>query len=78
MNEVKFEIVKNLITLPANGKWAKEVNRISWDGRDPVYDIRGWNEDHTKMTKGITLTEVEFNALVNLIQEGKFDGKNNS
>jgi len=71
MGEVKFEIVEHLITLPANGKWTKEVNKISWDGRDPVYDIRGWAKDHTKMTKGITLTEVEFIALKQIIQEEK-------
>ena len=28
--------------------------------RDAKYDLRDWNEDHTKMGKGITLNEEEF------------------
>ena len=38
----------------------KELNRISWFGKEDKLDIRGWSEDHSKMTKGISLTEDEF------------------
>ena len=44
----KFDIYKQIgpISRPNNG-WTKELNYISWDDREPVYDIRTWNEDHT-------------------------------
>ena len=41
----------------------KELNLISWNGREPKYDLREWSEDHTKMGKGITLTESELQVL---------------
>ena len=59
MANVEFEIIENLLTLESEGKFHKEVNLISWSGRDPVYDFRGWNEDKTKMTKGATFTKAE-------------------
>lgn len=40
-------------------KWTKEVNLVSWNGREPKIDIREWNEDHSIMTKGLTFSEEE-------------------
>jgi len=42
---------------------------VSWNKRDPVYDLRGWNDDHTKMTKGVTLSDEEYEELVNKFNE---------
>lgn len=59
-----FEIQKTLIAFPAKDSgWRKELNLISWFGKDPVYDLRDWNADHTKMSKGITLTKDELMIL---------------
>ncbi len=62
--EMKFEIYKEIAKLsqPNNG-WTKELNLISWNGREPVYDIRSWNEGHEKCGKGVTLTARELAAL---------------
>ena len=51
-----------------------ELNLISWYGKDPKVDIRGWSDDHEKMTKGISLTEDEF---IKIAQAGleKLGGK---
>lgn len=70
MGEVEFKIVEHLFSLQSSGTFTKELNKVSWNKRDPVYDLRGWNEDHTKMTKGITLTDDEFQELANKIKEG--------
>ena len=37
--------------------WTKEVNIVSWNGGPPKVDLRDWSEDHTRMSRGITLTE---------------------
>ncbi|HEY0222046.1 YdbC family protein [Lactovum miscens] len=65
MADLKFEIVEHLIELSitANG-WTKELNRVSWNDADPKFDIRTWSPDHTKMGKGITLNNEEFQKLV--------------
>ncbi|MFR2716856.1 MAG: YdbC family protein [Anaerococcus obesiensis] len=53
---IKYDIVENLGVLSTNAKgWTKELNLVSWNDRDPKYDLRDWNEDHTRMSKGITL-----------------------
>ena len=70
MADFKFEIVKSfgVISNPdsSNG-WVKEVNLISWNDREPMYDIRVWQESHEKLGKGITLTETELKNLKNLL-----------
>ncbi|MDY4762246.1 YdbC family protein [Streptococcus thoraltensis] len=65
MAEFKFEIVEKLLVLSENDKgWTKELNRVSFNGAEPKFDIRTWSPDHTKMGKGITLTNEEFQVLV--------------
>lgn len=68
--ELKFEIVEHIGVLSTNEKdWSVEVNKVSWNEKDPKYDIRAWNADHTRMGKGVTLTEQEFEALVKVGSE---------
>lgn len=71
MNDFSYTIVSHLATLSQRGTWALELNLISWGGRPATFDLRKWNEDHTKMSKGITLTKQELDALGAFIaQEG--------
>lgn len=64
MAEIKYEIIETLAVLSESSKgWKKELNLISWNGREPKYDLREWSEDHTKMGKGITLTLFELQVL---------------
>ncbi|MBL7575935.1 hypothetical protein SAMN00017477_1848 [Peptoniphilus asaccharolyticus DSM 20463] len=69
MAEFKFEITKHVATLStkSNG-WTKELNMVSWNDRAPKYDIREWDPDHVKMSKGITFDEAEFEELVEAIK----------
>jgi len=60
---VKMEIVENLLTLPSKTTYHLEVNLIRWNDAKAKIDIRRWNEDRSKMTKGITLTEEEFKEI---------------
>ena len=66
MAEFTFEIEEKLLVLSENDKgWTKELNRVSFNRAPAKYDIRSWSPDHTKMGKGITLTNEEFDVLVN-------------
>ncbi|HIY57796.1 MAG TPA: YdbC family protein [Candidatus Tetragenococcus pullicola] len=68
--DFSFEIVETIGVLSENAKgWKKELNLVSWSGRPPKFDLRLWNPDHTKMGKGITLTNEEFEALKQLLTE---------
>lgn len=66
----EFEIEKELAVLSegSNG-WQKELNIVSWNGRDGKYDIRDWSPDHSKMSKGITLTDQEAERLMAILRE---------
>ena len=60
MAELKFEIVEEIEVLSQTPKgWTKELNLVSWNERDPKYDLREWAPEHDKMSKGITLTKDE-------------------
>ncbi len=68
MAELKFEITESLGVLSENAKgWTKELNKVSWNEREPKYDLREWNPDHTRMGKGVTLTEEEVNRLKDIL-----------
>ena len=68
MAEFNFKIVKNFGTVSESvSGWVKEVNLVSWNDREPVYDIRVWQENHEKLGKGITLTETELKNLKDLL-----------
>jgi len=71
MSDINFNIEKHIADLgERNSKgWIKEFNLVSWNGREAKYDIRDWNEDHTKMGKGITLTHDEINFLCDACYE---------
>ena len=50
MPEIKYEVVDKIgIVSEGNNGWNKELNLISWNDREPVYDIRTWSPDHEKM-----------------------------
>ncbi len=50
-----------------NNGMTKELNYISWSNREPVYDIRTWNDEHTEYGKGVTITPEEMVLLKELI-----------
>ena len=72
MAEFKYEIIENVGVLSSNGKgWNKEVNFISWNDREPKFDIRDWSDDHSRMGKGISLTKEELISLRDLLNSLK-------
>ena len=70
MAEVKCEITKHIGVLSKSAKgWTKEFNIVSWNEREPKYDIREWAPEHDRMGKGITLSKDEVAALKSFIDE---------
>lgn len=70
MAELKYEVKKSLgVISQAPSGWTKELNLVSWNDREPKYDIRDWAPERTKMGKGITLTADEIILLRDLLNE---------
>jgi hypothetical protein len=68
MADIKFEIEKELGKISESAKgWTKELNLISWNGKEAKYDLRDWAPGHEKMGKGITLSNDELKAFKDLL-----------
>lgn len=68
--EFDYEVVKTYGSLSESSKgWKKEIKLISWNQKEPKYDIREWSPDGEKMGKGVTLSKEELVNLKSLIDE---------
>ena len=68
MAEFSYEITEQIGVLSesSNG-WSRELNLISWNGRESKYDIRDWAPGNEKMGKGISLSKEEAKALKEIL-----------
>jgi hypothetical protein len=70
MVDIKFEIKEPIGVLSESAKgWTKELNLISWNDREPKYDIREWSPEHDKMGKGVTMSKEELKALKQVLDK---------
>ena len=70
MSEIKFEIVEEIGVLSESAKgWKTELNLVSWNEREPKYDLRNWSENHEKIGKGITLSKEEMLKLKDILDK---------
>ena len=69
-SEISSEIVEHIGVLSNGTKgWTKELNLVSWNGREPKYDLREWSPEHDKMGKGVTLSKEELEALKGILEK---------
>ena len=67
--EVTFEIVEKIGVIATHSTgWKKELNLVSWNGGQAKYDIRDWDPDHSRMSRGVTLKEQEMRQIVELLR----------
>ena len=70
MREIQYEIVKEIAVLSTGDSgYTKEINLISWNGKEPKYDIRSCSPNREKCGKGITLNADEAAALLKALQK---------
>lgn len=60
-----YEITRPISVLSQRGNLTMELNLISYDGKDPVFDLRKWRttNEGRRMQKGVTMTRDELLAL---------------
>lgn len=76
MADFTYDVKKVIGVISENNTSKKELRLISWNGREPKYDIRDWwtdKEGNERMGKGTTLTKDELSALVDLFNGGDCD-----
>ncbi len=70
MAEIKYEIKEKFGILSESAKgWTKELNLVSWNDKEPKYDLREWDSNHEKMSKGITLSKEELIKLREILND---------
>lgn len=70
MADIKFEIKETVGVLSESSKgWGKELNLVSWNDKEPKFDLREWSPDHQKMGKGITMSREELRKLKEILGE---------
>lgn len=69
MAELKYEVMDQFGVISEKAGWSRELNLVSWNEREPKYDLRDWSPDHSKMAKGITMTKEEVIALRDILND---------
>lgn len=73
-DEVTYKMQAHIGTIgTSRNGWTREVNIISWNGQEPGLDIRSWNPEHSKMSRGVNLNQEECSQLQALLQEFSWD-----
>lgn len=66
--DLKHEIINEIgVISTSTSGWNLELNRVSWNGKEPKYDLRSWSPDHSKIGKGVTLSEEDIISLSALL-----------
>ena len=63
-DRIRYDLIEPIGVLSTrdNG-WRREVNIVAWNGGAGKVDIREWDPNHERMTKGVTLFEEEAETL---------------
>lgn len=67
--EFSYEIIEEIgqVGKPTASGWSTRLNLISWNGGTPKLDIRSWNEDMSRMGKGISFNNEDAKDLAILL-----------
>ena len=67
-SEISFRVIEQLGVLDRyKTGWNREINIVSWNGKPPKFDIRDWDPEHERMSRGITLHEREAVKLTQIL-----------
>ncbi len=67
-DDFRYEILNHIgILSTSNSGWTKEVNIVKWNDALPKIDIREWDGEHVKMSRGASLTVKESEKLRDLL-----------
>ena len=75
MANFKYEVKENIGTISKRGANVIDLRLISWDGKEPQYDIRSWYKDsagNEKCTKGVTMSRADLVQLLNIVKSIDF------
>lgn len=64
-----LEVIKKIALISGSETgFRKELNIVSWNGKEPKYDLRTWSPEGIAL-KGVTLTEYEAKELQKVLND---------
>ena len=64
-----MEVIKKIALISGSETgFRKELNIVSWNGREPKYDLRNWSPEGIPL-RGVTLTEDEAKELRKVLND---------
>jgi hypothetical protein len=64
-----LEVIKKIALISGSETgFRKELNFISWNGKEPKYDLRSWSPEGIPL-RGVTLTEDEAKELHTVLND---------
>lgn len=74
MADFSFEMLESYGVLSEKDSgWSKELTSVSWNEREPKFDIREWDPEYEKMSKGVTFSREELVKLRDILNELELD-----
>jgi len=69
--DFSYEVVERIAVLSQYGDTTKELNRVSYNGSEPKYDLRSWKRTSTgeMLLKGLTLNDEEMEILKDAVMK---------
>lgn len=67
---ITFSIDKHIAILreaKSERGWQRELNIVTWGDNEPKYDIRDWNKEHNRFSRGLSFSKDELKALAKAI-----------
>ena len=66
---MKMEVIKKIALISGSETgYRKELNIVSWNEKEPKYDLRGWSPEGIPL-KGVALTEDEAKDLQKVLND---------
>ncbi len=68
-DEVRFDLLEHICVLGTRKDtgWTREANIVAWNGGVAKLDLRDWDPNHERMSKGITLFDEEAEKLTRML-----------
>ena len=64
-----MELIKKIALISGSETgFRKELNLVSWNGKEPKYDLRNWSPEGLPL-RGVTLTEDEAKELQKVLND---------
>lgn len=78
--DIKYDILAELGIITTGEVYDVRAKIISWNGGEPMLDIRKWNKDNTRMSKGCSIALEGVDALKEALDniEDEYDTPNDS